>query len=140
MTPARGISPSLFHHVRHVVRVGTQKQMIWIYAHREVTFMADMHPGWDDTAIQSPRSPMSFHGFSFPVEKTVLLSRLLHPEPNPTTGIWFGNISFLKGRYTIHAYGTQNGTSPSSKSFMGLGAGVTAGRLNLLATGLVPLP
>lgn len=56
---ARRIAVSfLIDHVRHIVAMGTKKQMLWTYTARIVAFMKNMQSGWNRPLSDLPRQSM----------------------------------------------------------------------------------
>src|SRR5688572_30641520 len=50
--------PALRHHVLHVVERRTEKEVVWVYARRDIAAVTNEHPFWDFAAVQFPRYPV----------------------------------------------------------------------------------
>lgn len=84
----------LAHHVVVVLGRRSKKEVVGINAQPIVAPMADIHPGWYSAPICQPGHPVrsvscaaSLTYPSIPIADS--------PEPEPTTGIRFGNGSIL---------------------------------------------
>ncbi len=79
-----------------IVLVCSQKQMIRIYAGPIVAFMANQHSLRDWRIKNLPRYSMRFFIFARGKKKTVPMKLKITPIPDPTPGIWFRYIRFMK--------------------------------------------
>lgn len=48
-------------HIPHIVRMGAEKQMIWVGASRIVAFVANLHAFWSRAKMKHPRNAMDCH-------------------------------------------------------------------------------
>jgi hypothetical protein len=55
------LAPALCHHVRRVVRSGSEEQVIWSDTQAIVATVEDAHPDWHRTVDLGPCEPMRSH-------------------------------------------------------------------------------
>lgn len=77
----RYYQPSLSNHIKSIVPVGAQKQMVRAHTGRIVAVMADEHSRWNRAIVENPRESMSLRQFAIYIQARVLI---LLSGKNPT--------------------------------------------------------
>ena len=91
---ARLVASILSKHILHIIRCGSNKQMIWVYARSCVTVVQDKHSLWNWTYVKFPSKSMT--KFISLFDPKICISRIdTMTSPEPTSCCWFHtNISF----------------------------------------------
>ena len=97
--PPMAFAPScspLLRAILYIISLGTQKQMMRIYAPWCIATMKNAKTFWDRASIQFPRSTVCFyHGCRLYCKKTVT-SFLYISGPQPTARHWFHAYKFFE--------------------------------------------
>jgi len=93
------IRSTLSIHIPHVVPLGPQKQMRWVYATRSIAAVKNKKILWDLSIAQCPRQTMRPNGRRTPSARTYesISKRIFRAKPNPTLVSFFDTVpkSFL---------------------------------------------